>query len=468
MGFATSVRPLRPHSIERETVSTPDATLSPTARYAPLGLVANPFNADPKDGWASSSCEIGRATNLLLNALVAASHEAAPKPLWVRKAPDLAHTFPITAVARAESVLAVDDSLNILHAYIPLMNARVGLARATLTVVAERMVYRDVAKTLACYLKRVLAEPDDSLASYLVMGAERLDEFSARFSEDPQGATDALFGQMTFERRPELGEVGDMRLSEVEALQDGEESFPELDETVGEPPGSILFNGEPALPADTEDSWNDVLDYVVEHTRVHLSPVVARSLRVYHDRGQFAMAGELMITKSPRKTLAALIRLATARFAKVAIIFDDFDQWLQIEDDLRSKLVGAFSEMRWAHDGGSVMTLLMTEGEAPEIEETFAGATAVDWSFSGLSQTLDNPLLLIPEVVDAWLAAATLSGHAPMSTADSALEKLLAVSGSSLGKFIPLAFAAIENAADRGISGLDDTSVATALQAAQA
>ena len=58
-------------------------------------------------------------------------------------------------------------------------------------------------------------------------------------------------------------------------------------------------------PRRSRTTTRAVLDYLIEYTRAHLSPVIARGLRMYRERGLSALAEELKITKAPRKTLAA-------------------------------------------------------------------------------------------------------------------------------------------------------------------
>ena len=110
----------------------------------------------------------------------------------------------------------------------------------------------------------------------------------------------ALFGEAGIERHPELAEMVDFRQDAMERSGEGDETTPEIDETVGEAPDIGL--PDPADERDQQSQLGEVLDYLVEHTRVHLSPVVARSLRIYKERGTFAMAAELLVTRPPQDT----------------------------------------------------------------------------------------------------------------------------------------------------------------------
>ena len=55
---------------------------------------------------------------------------------------------------------------------------RKGRVRSTFGVVGERIAFRSFECTLAAYIATVLAEPDDQLASYQVLGPEGLAEFA--------------------------------------------------------------------------------------------------------------------------------------------------------------------------------------------------------------------------------------------------------------------------------------------------
>ena len=54
-------------------------------RYAPLGLIGNPFALPENSSAPVSECEIGSKSNELLKAIVERSREDAPKPLWIDK-----------------------------------------------------------------------------------------------------------------------------------------------------------------------------------------------------------------------------------------------------------------------------------------------------------------------------------------------------------------------------------------------
>jgi hypothetical protein len=443
---------------------TEDSYVHDISRYESLGMLANPFVSNIGSEEAVDY-EIGAAGNQFLGAILERSRQEAPKPVFVHK-PDLSHYFSLTAIGQAEQSLATDDSLNVLYAYVQLFMMKVGMVRATLNVLAERLVFRDFDTTLGCYLAKVLAEPDESLASYGVLGPERLQAFAARFEQDRAAAVAEVFGAEELERRPELAQVGDVRHLNMDASNVEPEEIEEIDSTVGDAPGTPVLLAEAAEHVD-EDTVA-LLDYFIEYTREHLSPVLARGLRVYRDRGLVAFSEELKVTKAPRKTIVKLIEFASVRFSKVVLIFDAFENWREIDSDLRSQLIGAYSELRWKTAGGAFIVFMVQPGEAPELEETFGGSDVIAWDFPGVVALQDNPGVILPEVINGWLAAATRLGATPITIDDPVLTTLVQEADGSMFRFIATAAVAIDSAADRGVAALDDRALEDARRAAEA
>ena len=168
------------------------------------------------------------------------------------------------------------------------------------------------------------------------------------------------------------------------------------------------------------------------------------------------MSQEFKITKAPRKTLAAVTRLARMRFQKIAILFDGFDQWLEIDSDTRSKVAGSMSEMRWKLAADAFLVFFVEPGTAPELEETFRGSDVLDWSFAELASLQERGDMLDPATVDRWLGAASLDSARTLTIADPVLASLAEAADGSFVRFIQLAGAAVEDGARRTIETLDD------------
>jgi hypothetical protein len=334
--------------------------------------------------------------------------------------------------------------------------------RATLGAVSERLAFRDFEQTAIDYIAGVLDAPDEELVSFQVLGPERLDAFAQRFAADPTAVFRECFGTEEIERRPELAEIPDIRLTNLDVDAEESDTAVEIDANVPTAPGEGV-----ALPAtlDQDDDITLVVEYLLEYTSRHLSPVIARGLRVYRERGLAAVTTEFRVTKAPRKTLSAVIDLARTRFDKVAIIYDGFDSWASMDDELRQSIAATMTELRWKLDGRAVLVMLLEEGEVPELEETFSAAVHLRWDFRWLIPLQQEPDALNTEMLDEWLSSAALPASEPMTMADPVLAKLAVTSDGSLSKFAVMAFDAFEDAAERGVSALDEVAFAAALAA---
>lgn len=432
-------------------------------KYSTLGFIANPFTVpDDADEDPAVASECSAAGNLLLKAVAERSAEDAPRPLVVLKA-ELPSQYPLRALSSVEPYLAADEDLGVLYAYVPLFGMRIGATRATLGVIAERLAFRDFAQTLSAYVASVLTAPDAELVSFGNLPVGSLDEFGERFAVDSVSAVADVFGSGGLELHPELAQVADLRQSSLNDEDTEADVAQEVDATVGDAPGSAIVEAQAVQ--NREEADLALFEYFIEYTSAHLSPVIARALRLYRSRGEAAFASELRVTKAPRKTLAAVLRLARFRFRNVAFIYDGFESWLDVPDDMRSKLMGSLSEMRWKAAGLAFPIFLLTPGEAPEVEETFGGSGAVAWDFPGLVPMQDAFGDLLPEVVSFWLEAATLDGHESAGLSDRVLSRLAEASNGSMQRFVRMAHAAVESAAERACSSLDDDALEAGLEA---
>jgi hypothetical protein len=431
-------------------------------RYRPLGLLANPFPATANEGrFEGAEIETAATANTLLGAIVAASEQAAPKPIVVIKAPEIPGSYPLRAVGLTERSLATDDGVNVLHAYVQLFMLRIGRVRSIISVVAERLAFRDFDQTLALYIERVLAEPDTELAAYQLLGQDGLAAFGETFAADPLGTTKSLFRGEAVERRPEFAELADSRAEDLPSDVDEDEVALELDATVGDSPANAILLAQTEEDSTSDDADRAVVNYIVEHTKVHLSPVVARALRVYRERGQMAMINELKVTKAPKKTLAAIVKFARVRFKKVVIIFDGFDGWYAVPPELKAQIASTFSEVRWMLEHDAVMVFALEEDRVPELEEQFGHGTRLRWSFDALQMFEADADRLDMPTVDVWLARAATPGATPISIQDPVLSGL-AGDARGFAEFAFRAATAIESAAERGVSALDEVAEAEA------
>ena len=432
------------------------------SRYGSLGLLSNPFlSNDPARAYDGVELSTIAAANGLLGTLIKARDEEAPKPIVITKAASIPTYYPNRAIGLTERSLASDETVDILHAYVQLFMMRMGRVRSILAVVAERLAFRDFDATLKLYIDKILSEPDDALVAYQMMGAEGLATFANRFDADPATTVAELFGGEAIERHPELMDVADVRVGDLDTDVEEDDAAPEIDTTLGDSPANaMLLAGadENAELTEVENNDQEVVDYIVEYTKAHLSPVIARGLRVYRERGLDAMVTEFKVTKAPKKTLAALVRLARVRFKKVVLILDGFEEWDRVAPEIRTAIAADLSAVRWSLDKDAVMTLLLDEGGVAELAEQFGGGTRLTWDFWAVLRCEAAPEAIDGEVIDFWLASAAAPGCEPLTMAHPVLSALADFS-ATLREFARRAAVAIEDAAERGASALDDTAL---------
>ncbi|NTU71262.1 MAG: hypothetical protein HGB10_05535 [Coriobacteriia bacterium] len=431
-------------------------------RYSKLGMLANPFFGYGAVAETAAGIEVSSESNILLREIALARTQDAIRPIWVDKSTSIPSSYHLSAESRVEEILAQDESFGVLHAYVPLFSMKSGAVRSTLGLLSERLVFRGFDETLALYIDRILDEPDESLTSYQVLGPEGLSEFAKAFAEDRLATVHAVLGTPDYERKPELAQVADWRVLSMEGDVDEAPDDIEIDNTVGEAPGIAL-----ALPEEETQEpvpFENVADYLIEYTREHLSPVIGRAIRVYQSRGLTATAAEFKITKAPRKTLAAVAKLARVRYQKLVVMYDGFENWLNIDAELRGKIVGLLSEIRWSLADDAVMVYLIQHGAAPEVEETFSSGTKLTWDFPGLLEMEAQPGAIIDSVVDRWLANAAAPGADPLTTQTPVVREAIDAAEGDVDLFTRIAATAVEIAADQEATTLTSEHVSAALE----
>ena len=146
-------------SFEYDLEPSEDEIAPSMSRYASLGLIANPFYNAARSIEPGVMCEIDAAGNRLLAAVYKASFEENAKPIWVEKNGEIPPSYSLQAMAHAEASLATDDALNVLYAYVMLFQLKIGVTRATLGVIAERLSFREFESTLALYIAKSSPSP---------------------------------------------------------------------------------------------------------------------------------------------------------------------------------------------------------------------------------------------------------------------------------------------------------------------
>lgn len=438
-----------------------------TGKYRSLGLINNPFTVLPDEAGgpqlAAITIETYAASNQFIRVVNAAASEPAPRPLWVEKSSTIPNAYPLKAISKAENIMATDDDLDVLHAYVQLYLMRTGRIRATLGVIGERLAFRSFDRTLAAWVERVLAAPDDSLTSYQVLGPDALARFATAFAADPLKAIAQCFGEPEMERQLDLAYIADRRLGDLKSDVEEDDSTQEVDSTVGEALGVVPLTVEDDEKSEGEDEL--VADYLIEYAKQHLSPVIARALRTYQARGLVAMSTEFRVTKAPRKTLRAVVSFAKCRFRKIVIIYDGFEGWINVPDELREKIVESLGEIRDILAGDAFVVVMAQTDSAPELEESLAGDRRLMWTFENLPILETERDILNPSIVDHWLRETSLDPENAMDMSDPVLQQLAEAADGSSWRFAAMAAAAIDDAAGREASSLDEIAAQAGLAA---
>ena len=171
----------------------------------------------------------------------------------------------------------------------------------------------------------------------------------------------------------------------------------------------------------------------------------------------------MKVTKAPRKTLAAILRLMNARWHTVTVIYDNFGVWPILDQQTKMDVLSSLTELRWIVAEAGVMVVAVLKGTTPEIEEQFAAAEQVDWSMPELTPLYNGDLSLDLSTVQSWLDAASIGGVSPIRAGGSELAQLAAAAGDDLAAFSALAAAAFADAASRDSSTLDAAAIAAGL-----
>lgn len=443
----------------------------PSDQYRKLGLIQNPFllHEVASGDQAAYQLEIRAMALLLLRAIDANANVENPAPIWVTKS-KVNYVFPLQSVTAVQYFLVNDESLNLFYSYVQLFMLKNGRIASTLQTVGERVALADFHKTLEAYIAaEPFANPDTTLESYELLGAETFDRLRERFTQSPEECVIEWFGKPgVFERNDEFGDFIDMRArfleTDIETEQDGEDEVGDLPALAGT--GIELSSEDVAEQralseaSDAEIEGALISDYIVSYVREHLSPVLARGIIGYRDRGLDAVIGEFKVTRAPRKTLAALVKFAMYRRRSGVMVYDGFEQWNMVEPEIRQKIAVSMTEMRLSVQGMASMVFLMEPNLCAELEDLFGHQLRVDWDFAGLAMVEPRAKTVSQELVNRWLAAASLDEGAPLSLETCpALGALYESCEHSIDEFIGAAYTAIEDAVERGVTELDERSV---------
>jgi hypothetical protein len=436
-----------------------------TVDYAGLGYVGNPF--PPIDESSSDPYWMriitNAASNGLLSGVMRARSGERSRPVAVAMAADVPEYYYRASQNAFLSRTAREEALGMMALNIPLDMMRLGSIRGTLAEVAELVAAVDLPTTVGAYLADALGTPLAELAEYVAAGPETIEQARVAFTDDPESAFDRFLGDQTTasSRAPSVEE--DDALHAVYLRQTVLDKEPDEAQEAGsgEDPQAL---GSAEVEASDAVSPDDLVgSYLIAHLRSDLGPVVARAVRAYRDWGSTIVAQELKVTKAPRKTLSAVLRLMSHRWPCVVVLYDRFDAWPMLEQQTKMDVLGALTELRWIIGVHGVMGVALVDAQAIEIEEQFAAAEHVDWSMPELTPLYSGDVAFASDRVQRWLDAASIVGLSPVKADGPELKPIVDACENDVLRYAMMAEAAFRNAAERGSAVIDAEAVSAGL-----
>lgn len=432
--------------------------------YRNMGLIGNPFkpfetNTDPV---GAALVEHAAAARFVAT-VVKESQRERSRPVWVDKDLDVHESYLTAALIEVLRTFAREGG-SLFGVYVPLEMFRLGRIRGVLSTVADNLSARQFDLTLAAWLASVLSDPDTELPEYAAIATMDLRAIVERLQTDPSATVAEFFGACEVERKSE--EEVDARQLDAYAAENVLDRDPAEADDSSEVEGLVLEPGAAELEPvseDAEEKIDPVAAYAIAYARARLSPVIARALKAYLESGTSAVSEQLKITKAPKKTLKAVVGFAGHRFARIVLIFDHFDSWESMDDQVRAIVLGTLSELRWVLGDNGTLALLVRPGIAPELEEQFAASAKITWDLPGLIEMYADDAPLDVELAQSWLDAAAIVDPPPYSM--DRFAAFVEASDGLVAKFAPMAAAAIDDAACRGVSTVDDAAMAVGLAA---
>jgi len=444
--------------------------LALAADYAKLGYVANPFATADSSGdepyWMRLVTRA--AANRLLSATLRARERSVP--VLVSMVEEVPEYYYRVAQNDFLSRTSADPSLGMMALNIPLEMMRLGRIRGTLAELAELVAAVDLPVTLSEWFAAQLAAPDTDVPEYALVTQEDLAAAAAEFAADPHAAVQRYLGV-----RAEPVSVAELDAAVHEAYlrqvaqmvdpskeQEGPEQVPGI--------AAMQVADESADDEAESGPGSDgrMRDYLLALTRVRLSPVLSRAFAGYGSYGESLMAQEMKVTKAPRKTLAAVLRLMNGRWDNVVVMYDGFDSWPLLDVQTKMDVLASFMELRYIIAESGVMVVATLKGKTAELQEQFAAGEQVDWSMPELTPMYNGDVALDTDRVQAWLDAASCGGTSPLRADGPELAPLVEAASGDIGAFSIMAEAAFRDAASRAVTTLDAEAITAGLSAREA
>lgn len=384
------------------------------AHYRDLGLIANPFRVEDHAQGDVALTRLAKHVHAasFLAVLDASAMDAQTRPVWAYKSGLIPAGYHRAAVSESISVMSGVNKLGLLAVYVPFTMMRFGRVRSALSGLAERLSGPGFPYVLGATCLRALEELDDSLPEFAELELIDLSAFISALKEDLGVGAEAIFGPFLDVREGSAALMDVMRDSLKR--QESHEVDPEESDDEGETGEEDEPSTSPAEPTAAEVEQLALSNYILAWSKAHISPVVARGLRVYRQGGADSMAQEFKVTRAPRKTLGALARFATGYYHAVVIVYDQLDGWHAVPDDLRIKIVSTLSTLRWTLKGHGILAFAAPHGLVPELEEQFGAAASVEWEGTELLALQKGEAESFPAIARWLIGSCALAGGAKL------------------------------------------------------
>lgn len=450
-------------------------------RYRRLGLIGNPFLlADDMHASDSPGMRVAMHSQALglMARMDELAEESRPRPLWLQRAKAVDPYYGVATLTETmRTLIASADTLRLLPMQVGLEQMRGSRVRGVLGVVAEMVIGPTLGRTLGAWSALSLSAPDESLPEWIALAEYNVADIAEFARREPEGFVSEYFGEVVLERfqhdvQNDVGRVSGLRENRYTPNPEEEPDSEEFD--ADDPFVDSLIApediGDEIAEADAGEDPDSVRraafrEYVVAYTRANLSPVVARALLAFHTQGTWAAAQEVRMTKAPKKTLGALLKFARSYWRRVIVIFTRFEAWENLPQDLRLEFLGAFTQLKWVFGDNGIIAFMAQPGLAPEVEETFAGGITYTVDIPDLSVLFERGATLEPEMVERWIASASLPGFGAGIASSDAMKRLVNEADGDIAAFAAMAGTAIEDAAARELDRIDDAAVAAGIAA---
>jgi len=466
----------------RTLTSTTETLRAGDPGYRGLGVIDNPFRITPglhEGASPGTRLAIHAATDRFISQIDCLAEDPNARPFVVMRTDQFPKYYGVAALSESLQTITSSHDLGMLPVHIGLELLREGRMRGILGAVAEMVCGVGFDLTLAAFVRKVLENPNRELEEFAALEGVDLGALIAQIDADPADFVARFFGapvmeRLEFEQRETKELMAHFREGQFEANPEEADDTVEVRDAAEDPLAETLVmkaeDGEMVIGAATEaetPTGQVLVDYILAFTRTEVSPIVARAIQAYAAQGTFPAATELKMTKAPKKTLVALLAFASVRWRKVLIMFDHFEQWEDIPDDIKASLVGTFTELSFMIGEHALLGFLLSPEVAPEIERQFGGGPVIDWSYAELPEVEAPDAPLGRAIVERWIDDAAIDDRGKQLASSPAVEELLSAFGGQLSSFAAAAQAAFDDAAERGASELDETAVAAGMAAAE-